>query len=888
MNPDISSERDTVKIRLLGGFEVERGDLTITAQDWPRKKAAALLKRLALERRLLKDQAIDFLWPEADRDSGPNNLYRVLHTLRQTLDDRFGPGSAGAIFRFEDGVLSIIPSVWIDVHDFVRLCGAVERDDADLEQALSLYRGDLLPDDRYEEWTLLPRQELFRLQREDRLSLAAHRREARDYAGAISLLTPLLASDTADEPVHRELMRLYTLSGQRHEALRQYRACVDALAEEIDAPPAPETTALYTQILSGELSPPPPPVRTLWSPPMPILSQMQRAAPLVGRTVELERLRAWLQVERQGRGRTILIAGETGVGKTRLAYEALRLAAASGMITLLGAAYEQEGQMAYQPFIEAFDRYLAEHRRSPAENPISGFSPIGAGDPQQEQWALFKATVGFLNELASTLPVALLVDDLHAADEASLHLFHYLARQAQQVPVILMATYRNDLTSAERLAGDAATSPFGALLSALYRERLSETLLLAPLDESATSSVVAHTLGGQASAELTKVVFDLTVGNPFYIEEVVRALLKSGQVEEHAGQGRLRPGAEPRIPADLAGLLRERAQRLGADVEEALTAAAVVGREFRFDVLRGASGLSDGALLDALDAALAGHLLEETADGYRFRHPLIRRALYATLSRTRRAHLHGRAAATIESLPARQPGGVDPFIEDLAHHNDLRDRRDRALEYLLRAGEKAAGVFAFEVAARYFVRALNLMDTLNLADTARRWMILEALGWWNIILANTPKGVAYFEQALALATGSGWQPAGADRARLHRGAAVALITVGDTAAAEAHLKSALAEVDEREDAADFARVLYHVAQLHWHRNEFQDAFDVAQRSLAIAERVNDPGGIARAFEMLALACHSLGEWQSGIGFEQERIAHSGPGLDVTEAFDVHL
>jgi tetratricopeptide (TPR) repeat protein len=250
--------------------------------------------------------------------------------------------------------------------------------------------------------------------------------------------------------------------------------------------------------------------------------------------------------------------------------------------------------------------------------------------------------------------------------------------------------------------------------------------------------------------------------------------------------------------------------------------------------------------------------------------------------------LHGQAAAAIEALNARQSQGLDSYIEDLAHHYDLSDRRDRALDYLLRAGEKAAGVYAFEVAAGYFERALDLMSALNLTNPARRWMILESLGWWRIILADTPQGVARFEQALTLSPNAGWQPSRADRARLHRGAAVALITAGDTAAAEAHLRAALAEVDEREEAADYAQVLYNVAQLHWHRNEYQQAFEVAQRSLAIAERVNNPVAIARAFEMLALACHSLGEWQTGVGFEQQRIALSGAGLDVTEAFDVHL
>lgn len=878
----IRNTEPSVKIFLLGTFEVGRGDRALRAEDWPRKKASALLKRLALEERLLKDQAIEFLWPESDPASAANNLYKTLHVLRRVLDAALGPGASEAALRFEDGVLSLNPSVWVDALVFERLCIAPGRRAADLEQALELYRGDLLPDDRYEEWTLIPRERLYRYQREARLELATYHRDAQNYSNAIALLIPLLEHDRADEPVHRELMRLYALSGQRHEALRQYQACVEALAAEIDVPPSPETSALYGQILSGELSRPAAPVQAPWSPPTPVLLEVEHSGPLVGRAVELEKLGAWLHLGQHGQGRTILIAGDSGVGKTRLAYESLHAAAKAGMITLVGGAYEQEGLMAYQPFIEAFNRYLAEHRRSPDENPISGFKPRGSGDPQQEQWALINATETFLNSLASTLPVALLLDDLHAADEASLHLFHYLARQTRAAPVVLLATYRQDI-------GNTAGTPFGTLLNALYRERLSETLTLAPLEEDAASNIMAHILGGKVALELRRAIFEITVGNPFFVEEMTRALLKSNQVELHQGQWRLRPGGELSIPADLAGLLRERTERLGSSVEEILAAAAVVGREFRFDILRGvieAQGLA--GLLDALDAALLGHLLEETAVGYRFRHPLIRRALYTTLSRTRRAHLHGRAAAAIEALYARQPRSLEPYIEELAHHYDLSDRRDRALEYLLQAGEKAAGVYAFEVAAGYFERALELMDALNLTDPGRRWMILEALGWWKIILADTTEGVACFDQALALSPGEGWQPGHPDRARLHQGAAVALITTGDTAAAEAHLQAALAEVDERQDSADFARVLYHVAQLHWHRDEFQEAFDVAQRSLAIAERVNDPAAVARAFEMLALACHSLGEWQTGIGYEQRRIALSGPGLDVTEAFDVHL
>jgi DNA-binding SARP family transcriptional activator len=873
----------SIRVFLLGRFELTREEQALPAAAWTRRKAAALLQRLALERRLVKEQAIEFLWPEADPASGANNLYRTLHALRQTLDTTLGPGTADAIVTFADGVLSLAESVWVDAQDFEQLCAAASAAPsvAQLEQALALYVGDLLPDERYAEWTLAPREALRSRHRTASLALATSYRDAHDYTRAIDLLTPLLAHDAADEAIHRELMRLYALSGRRHQALRQYQACVDALARELDVPPEPETSALYAQILAGDLAPAPTAVASAWALPAPVALAVEQDAPLVGRAVELDTLRGWLQAAWHGHGQTILLGGDSGVGKTRLAFEILRTAAEAGMTTLLGAAYEQEGQLAYQPFVEAFDRYLAEKRRPRTDHPITHFQRRGLSDEQEEQWALFNATAGFLSDLAAHVPAVLLLDDLHAADPASLQLFHYLARQTRTTPVILLATYRSDLA-------DATVAPFSALLTALYRERLSENLDLSPLPEDAVGSVVAHTLGSAAAPELVRAVYEITEGNPFFVEEIIRALLKSGQMEAQAGQWRLRQAAELRMPADLASLLRERVRRLGTAVEAALTAAAVIGREFRFDVLRGVATQPDGNVLDALDAALAGHVVEETAEGYRFRHPLIRLALYDALSRARRAHMHGRIAETIESVGARQPTGLDVLVEDLAFHYDRSDRRDRALPYLLRAGEKAASVYAFEGAVSYFEQALTLMDALHLADAARRGKILEQLGWWAIILADTPSAVARFEQALALPISEGWQPAGHDRVMLHRGAVMALITAGDTAAAEAHLRAALAEIDEREDAADYAYLLYKVAQLHWHRNEYQVAFDVAQRSLAIAERLNDPTAIGRAFEMLALACHSLGEWQSGISFARQRAELAGPSLDVTEAFDVHL
>src|SRR5262245_33984189 len=177
-----------IHIFLLGRFEVMREEQVLPAAAWSRRKAAALLQRLALERRLVKDQAIEFLWPGADPASGANNLYRTLHALRQILDTTLGPGTADATLTFADGVLSLAEMVWVDVREFERLCAEASAAPgllrpAQLEQALALYVGDLLPDERYVEWTLAPREALRGRRREASLALAASRRDTHDYTG---------------------------------------------------------------------------------------------------------------------------------------------------------------------------------------------------------------------------------------------------------------------------------------------------------------------------------------------------------------------------------------------------------------------------------------------------------------------------------------------------------------------------------------------------------------------------------------------------------------------------------------------------------------------------------------------------------------------------------
>jgi DNA-binding SARP family transcriptional activator/tetratricopeptide (TPR) repeat protein len=869
----VSGESFAVRFFLLGQFEISHGGRILRAGDWNRHKAAALLKRLAWERKLLKEAVVDHLWPNASLSSGLNNLYRTIHEIRRTLNTHLGQGSADQVFSFTDGILTL-SNAWVDAHEYEKAAKAFNTD-----YLIANYAGDFLPDDLYESWTQMPREMFLRLYKEALLS-----RVEAEPASVLESLTPILARNPLDESVHRAVMLAYALTGRRHEALRQYQACKESLDSELGISPDPQTTQLYEKIHQGELiansrGTMPAPSAGLPFAPLPIETATRR--PFIGRRQELETLLLHMHATAKGSGGVILLSGDTGVGKTRLAYEALQVAVSSGMRALLGGCYEQEGQHPYQPFVEAFNHYLSTHQLPYAQNPILNLNKSDAVDPQQEKWHLFNAVTEFLQQLARQAALVLLVDDLHAADEASLSLFHFLARQTRTTPLVLIATYREDTPSTKN-------KPFGALLNALYREQLGMKLIIQRLALDDVEGVVESILGGKPDSQLLQAVFEVTEGNPFFVEEVAQSLLKEGMIRQENGVWILSSNASLPIPSPLTELLLERVRNLGEKAGIILTAGAVLGREFRFDLLQGLINFSTTETLDALDAALAGHLIEETDTGYRFRHVLIRQTLYDSLSRARRTHLHMCAAEAIETMFSDHASGLGAHVENLAYHYLRSPERGKALAYLLKAGEQAASYYALEVAIKHYEEALSLMNEFHLEDPARRWGIHESLGWWYDALADIPHAVHHFEEALAISATDFWKSAPRDRARLHRAAATVLITGGNLVQGEKHLKAALSEVDEKEDASDYSLLLYTLSQYHWHKNEYRQAFDVAQRSMQIAERLNDQIALTNAFEMLALTCHSLGEWQAGLKFEQQRALLAGDALDVTSAFDVHL
>lgn len=327
-----------LRISLLGSFRVELDGKLIEESAWARRKVKSLLKLLALQPgyRLHKDQALDLLWADLDPVAASGNLYRNLHLLRQALEPGLNRKAEANIVIFKGEILRLNPAagLWVDVDAFQSLL-VRSRNQHDLlallEEAASLYRGDLLEEDPYEEWTLLRREELRRDFHQTLLTLAALYRQRNAFAAAMTVLQRILSNDPTNESAHRELILTYTLAGQRNEALTQYQMCTKVIESELGLDPSPETQELYQQVLAGEIraglqaaesgavvgeiqpvAAAPFNISAYFdNPPAPLTS-------LVGREAEVNRIVALLK---RPETRLLTLIGPAGVGKTRLSLE---------------------------------------------------------------------------------------------------------------------------------------------------------------------------------------------------------------------------------------------------------------------------------------------------------------------------------------------------------------------------------------------------------------------------------------------------------------------------------------------------------------------------------------------------------------------------------------
>ncbi|HEX2914676.1 MAG TPA: tetratricopeptide repeat protein [Chloroflexia bacterium] len=319
-----------LRIFLLGTFRVELDGKLIDEKAWPRRKVKSLLKLLALQPgyRLHKEQALELLWPDQELSAASGNLYRNLHLLRQVLEPPPARKSDSSTILFKEEIIRLNPAsgLWLDLDAFQNLLNRARTASnplPHLEEAISLYSGDLLEEDPYEEWLSVRRDELKRDFQQALLLVAQAYRQSAAYPAAIAALQRILAKDPSNEAAHRELILVYTLSGQRNEALNQYQLCMKVLDEELGLDPSPETLELYRQVLAGEIKAElltvtsPAPLLAVADEPPPYYEDIPApATSLVGREAEVNRGTALL---RSREARLMTLVGPGGIGKTRIA-----------------------------------------------------------------------------------------------------------------------------------------------------------------------------------------------------------------------------------------------------------------------------------------------------------------------------------------------------------------------------------------------------------------------------------------------------------------------------------------------------------------------------------------------------------------------------------------
>ncbi|MEB3061512.1 BTAD domain-containing putative transcriptional regulator [Mycolicibacter sp. MYC101] len=426
--------------------------------------------------------------------------------------------------------------------------------------------------------------------------------------------------------------------------------------------------------------------------------------PFVGRSRELERLASAWQTTLTDGIHAVLIAGEPGIGKTRLAGEWSRQAYEYGAVVLYGRSDEDLGAP-YQPFAEALRSLVpcVEPKRLRGLRGLEALLSLVPGladvlpdlvtppraDPDTERYALFDAAVALLELASANAPVVLILDDLHWAAKPTLLLLRHLLRFGDHTRLQVVATYRS--TDLDR------SHPLAAMLADLHRDGTADRLQLSGLDEDDVTAYVTE--AGHDDEELAHALASVTGGNPFFLIEALRHVAESGGVWDPST-----------LPQGVREAVSRRLSRLPAETNKALAAAAVVGSRFALELVE---RVVDQDLVDAFDqAGKAGILIEESGGRYRFNHAIVRQSLLAELPSVRRMRLHQRIATTLEA----ELGADDELLAELAYHYfecAWAGNAAKAVEYCRRAADQAMARLAYEGAADLYDHALHALDEID-------------------------------------------------------------------------------------------------------------------------------------------------------------------------------
>jgi DNA-binding SARP family transcriptional activator len=805
-----------MQFRVLGPLEVIADGRTV---ELPAAKHRALVAALLVHanQAVSADRLIGALWDSQPPASAAKTLQTYVSQLRRDLERATAGGDWRTLRTVEGGYRLQVDPDALDAARFERLTDegrrALTRLDATsaaawLREGLALWRGPA-----YGELAGAPfaHAEAARLE-ELRLAALELRAEVElmlgGHAELVGALEELIEREPFRERLWGHLMLALYRSGRQAEALGAYRRLRDNLADQLGIDPGPQLRQLEERILRQDPSldlaaTPTVLVDDRWRLP-PVFAAPPKS-PLVGRGTELGRLRqAWEEARASG-PKLVVMTGEAGIGKSRLAAELAKLVLADGGDVLAGHA-DDEPMAPYQPFVEALGQCeglagkagrLPEAVRSRLAllfpMAIAGAPPPGPQGLELDRFHLLAAVAALLAALSRTSPLLLVLEDLHWADRATLAMLLHLARCPERAPLLVLITARD--------GGPGTDGAWAGALAELRRHRLAEFIAVRQLGDDAVEGLVSGFVGHRPPPGFVAMIGRATDRNPFFVEELLSHLIEAGAIDPSIGRWLAATAVEDLgIPEGVREVLSQRLAGLSAPAAELLQVAAVLGREFDFTLLSQMTGWEDTQVIEAVEEALQAGVITELAGSwvasYFFRHALAREALYGDLSLPRRQGLHARAAAAIQASGPLDAIGVAATALHLRLAGPLADQA-RVAELSLRASEAAAAVYAWDEAATHLNAAFMAQERIG-APLAERARLAERLGVL-VHRAGTHlrEGIVHLEWALAAYKAVGDVQAAA---RTHSRLGMHLTTYPatlDVAAGLAHYQAAEAQLAQQ-------------------------------------------------------------------------------------------
>jgi tetratricopeptide (TPR) repeat protein/predicted Ser/Thr protein kinase len=601
---------------------------------------------------------------------------------------------------------------------------------------------------------------------------------------------------------------------------------------------------------------------------------------LVGRGGELATLRERWALAQGGHGGMVLISGEPGIGKTRLANELIAYARLNGGLALQGGCYEYEGTAPYLPLAEALrdwahaqpDDVLRERTGSSAVElaklapeiaarlgPLTRNPPL---PPDQERLRLFDHVARFLRGLAPEGGLLIFVDDLHWADQGTLSLLHYLLRRLRDERLLILGAYREvELDRAH---------PLATSLVDWNRERLATRIQLDRLTLDECRALMTAMLGqAHISPDLAQAIYRETEGNPFFIEEVIKSLIESGQIYRRDGEWQSGDIADLAVPQSIKEAIGRRLDQISAEGIEALQCAALLGKTFDFPELKAVFEMKaepsprvEDRLLDALDEALRAQLIRAgDGEAFAFTHDKIREVLVEELNPIRRRRLHQHTGEGLERL--YQGEAIEAHVQDLAYHFVQSGDLEKGLDYALRAAQGAERLYAYDEALGYYQQAVDCAEGLSLPHQLAE--ISVAMGDALVMRGVVYQAVEAYERALELISSPG------ARASLKTKIGNAYGKVGDERG-RTYLTAAQDELDPATQTDELAHTLTILGRYHHYRSQHSQAIAYYERARELAEPLDNPFTLTYLYSYLAGAHQHLARFDKSMEWANQCLA----------------